>query len=47
MGQLRAYCSDAELDDYNELDRETKEEINKKTRKYWYGLIKKARGDKK
>lgn len=47
MAQLKAYCSDAELEEYNNLDRDTKEGINRRTRKYWAGLVKKARSEKK
>jgi hypothetical protein len=47
MAQLRAYCSEFEIEMYNELDRDTKEAINKRTRLFWAGLVKKARGDSK
>jgi hypothetical protein len=45
MPQLMAYCSKEEQDEYMSLSREKKEEINKKTRAYRFGLVRKAKAE--
>ncbi len=43
MPQFQVYCSEDEKRAYGELSREERESVNKRTRAYWAGLVKKEK----